>query len=197
MPTIVIAAGGGLETAMLPQRLLYLRADYGVEVRAAVSSGALDFVTRTALMGVTGSFVYDPETRFVPGSAHPVHLALADADLLVVYPATARVLAQCALGDVTCPVTRLFAFTAKDRILVAPAIHPRMDRRIYEPHAARLRELGCEVIGGAELWATWHEVETRIVARLGLARARAKTGDVLLDELASAAARPERGAGGA
>jgi len=41
MPTmIVLATGGSLEAAMLPQRLLYLRADYGVEVRAAVSAGA-------------------------------------------------------------------------------------------------------------------------------------------------------------
>ncbi|MBX3230977.1 MAG: hypothetical protein KIT84_36570 [Labilithrix sp.] len=182
MPTVVLAAGGSLETAMLPQRLLYLRADYGVEVRAAVSAGALEFVTRTALMGVTGSFVYEPDTRFAPGSAVPVHLSLADADLLVLHPATARVLSQCALGEVTCPVTRLFAFSAKDRILVAPAIHPRMDRRIYEPHVARLRDLGCEVLGGPDLWATWHDAETRIVARLGLTK-KTRTGDVLLDEL--------------
>jgi len=186
---IVIAAGGALDTAMLPLRLLHLRADYGVELAAAVSTGALEFVTGTALTGVTGNWVYDPETRFEAGTSLPAHLALANPDLLVVYPATARIVAQCALGVVTCPVTRLFAFTPKDRIVIAPAIHPRMDRRLYDGHVARLREVGCEVIGGAEYWATWAEVEEACVRRLGLGRSLRAPGDVLLDEL-SRALRP-------
>ncbi len=183
MASIIFAAGGSIETAMLPHRLLYLRADYGVAITVAVSNGALDFVTRTALVGVTGSFVYDPETRFEPATAVPAHLALADADLLVLHPATARILAQCALGEVTCPVTRLFAFTPKDRIVIAPAIHPRMDKRLYEGHVARLRELGCTILGGPELWATWAELEACVVTRLGLAKSLRAGGDVMLDQL--------------
>ena len=183
MTSIVFAAGGSIETAMLPQRLLYLRADYGVSLVAAVSPGALEFVTRTALIGVTGSFVYDPDTRFEPATALPAHLALADADLLVVHPATARIIAQCAAGEVTCPVTRLFAFTRKDRIVVAPAIHPRMDPRLYEGHLARLRDLGCVVLGGPSLWTTWAEIEQCVVARLGLVKSSQAGADVLLDDL--------------
>ena len=183
MPTIVLAAGGSIETALLPHRLLYLRADYRVALTVAVSTGALEFVTRTALVGVTGSYVYDPGLQFAPATTMPVHLALADADLLVLHPATARIIAQCALGEVTCPVTRLFAFTPKSRIVIAPAIHPRMDPRLYEGHLARLRELGCEVLGGPTLWATWAEVEARMIARLGLVRSPRAGGDVLLDAL--------------
>jgi phosphopantothenoylcysteine synthetase/decarboxylase len=183
VPTVVFAAGGSIETALLPHRLLFFRADHEVALAAAVSAGALDFVTPIALAGVTGAVVYGPDQRFEPGTARPAHLALAEADALVLHPATARILAECATGAVTCPVTRLFAFTPKDRIVVAPAIHPRMDLRIYAPHAERLRSLGCTVLGGERLFSTWHEIEQHLVARLGLQRAARSGHDVLLDEL--------------
>ena len=186
-PRVVVAAGGALDTAMLPLRLLHLRADYRISLAAAVSRGALDFVTPTALTAVTGAPVYDPDARFAPGSSVPVHLELADADLLVVYPATARIVAQCALGEVTCPVTRVFAFTPKDRIVIAPAIHTRKDRPLYVDHAARLRAVGCTLLGGDALWATWAEVEETIVRRLSLSRTF-RSGDVLLDQLVTESA---------
>lgn len=185
---IVFAAGGSIETALLPYRLLYFRADYGVALSAAASPGALEFVTRTSLAAVTGDPVYDADARFDPGSARPAHLSLSEADRLVVYPATARILAQCALGEITCPVTRLFAFTPKDRVVVAPAIHARMDARLYEGHVDRLRSVGCAVLGDRSLATTWAEIEEHLAAELGLRKSTAG-GTVRLDELVTRASR--------
>jgi phosphopantothenoylcysteine synthetase/decarboxylase len=185
---VVFAAGGSIETALLPYRLLYFRADYAVALSAAVSPGALDFVTKTALAAVTSDAVYDADTRFEAHSPRPIHLALSEADTLVIYPATARILAQCALGEVTCPVTRLFAFTPKDRVVVAPSLHPRMDVRLYEGHVERLRSIGCAVLGAPSFTTTWMDVEEHLAARLAL-RKSTSGGDVRLDELVTRASR--------
>ena len=180
-PACVVAAGGTLETAMLPGRLLGLRADWGIDVAAALSPGALDFVTLTAMRAVTGREVYSSNDQLDP-SCLPLHLVYGDARLLVLHPASARIIAQCATGQISCAVTRLFAFTPKDRIAIAPAVHARMDRRIYEPHIATLRGLGCAVLGGNDLHADWPAVEQYIVDRLGAKRASAGS-VVRLDDL--------------
>lgn len=168
----VIASGGTIETALLPGRVLFLRADFGVDVRLALSPGALEFMTLTAARAVTGREVYHQNAQFDAGGA-PMHLALAQAEALVVYPATARILAECAAGSVTCPVTRLVAFTPFDRVAIAPAVHAQMDPRPYRRHLERLAELGCTVLGGDDLHADWATVKGWLVARLGLVRSGA------------------------
>lgn len=54
--------------------------------------------------------------------ALPRHLAWRHAALLVVHPASARVLAEAAAGSVTDVVTRLIAFVPPERVVIAPAI---------------------------------------------------------------------------
>lgn len=119
----------------------------------ALSAGALDFVTTDAMSAVSGSAVYDANTQL---DAHgvPMHLSLAEADLLVLVPATARIFAECALGIVSCTVTRLFAFTPKERVVLAPALHPRMDLRLYRDHEKRLVDVGCTVLARDDLFAS-------------------------------------------
>ncbi|MGE0708193.1 MAG: flavoprotein [Planctomycetota bacterium] len=184
---VVFAAGGVLETAFLPYRLLNLQVDYGLRLRVAASPSALEFATRTALHAVTGAEVYHQNSQF-DRDGLPLHLALKDTPLLVLYPATARILAQCATGVVSCPVTRLFAFVPKERVLVAPALHPEMDLRLYRDHARRLAELGCEVLGlgaegAAELAPTWRELSERVAARMGATRLVPRPEQVLLERL--------------
>ncbi len=183
LPKVVIAAGATLDTAMLPGRLLELAGRYGVQLYAALSHEALEFVTLTALAAITSHPVYHENSQFDPASGLPMHRVLRECDLLVLYPASARILAQCALGEVTCPVTRLFAFTPKDRVLIAPAIHPDMSRELYDPHVKRLSGLGCKVLAAADLWANWRDVEDAIVDRLKLSRLKAAPADLYLDKL--------------
>lgn len=168
-PFIVVASGATIETSFLPQRLWLLREEYGLRVASALSPKALDFVTPLALRAVTHHPVYTESEPLDP-SGTPLHLAYADADALVIFPATARVLAEAAVGSVTCPVTRLLAFGSPARTLIAPAVHPRMDRSVYRPHLDRLAGRGCTILGGDDLHASWRDVQDALVARFHLVR---------------------------
>jgi len=189
-PHVVIAAGGSVESAFLPHHLLQLVTDFDVRVTVALSRGAAPFVTRTALRAITGARPYrravdwDDDER-----ATPRHLSLSRADLLVLWPATARIVAACAQGLVSCAPTRLFAFTPKPRVVIAPALHPSFERSIYVPHLKTLESLGCEILGGDDLHASWHEVRTAIVARLSPTRRTPHPGVQLLDTMHAHARR--------
>lgn len=173
MPRVVVAAGGALETAFLPSRVLDLRERYGLDVVVAVSARALDFATETALRAVSRNPVVTPDTRFAEDGT-PAHLALADADAVVVFPATARILAEGAIGAVTCPVTRVIAFAPWDRVVLAPALPPALDRSVYRPHVDALVARGCVRLGGDDLFASWRDVLDHLVGRFGL---QARSGD--------------------
>lgn len=167
---VVVAAGGVIDTALLPYNLLHLTSCVDITVSTAISPSAQRFVTETALYAITKKAVYHENQLFDPFTGKPLHLSYSESDLLVLYPATARIIAQCALGEITCPVTRLFAFTPKDRILIAPAIHPRMDMRIYQPHLDKLRDLGCQVLSQeheeSSPYSLWSQVELKIADML-------------------------------
>jgi hypothetical protein len=166
-PVIVFAAGGALETAFLPYRLFHLQQDLGVRARVALSPRARDFVSVLALEALTGSSVYGAGAE-LDHEHVPLHVAWCEPTVLVLAPATPRILVECAQGSITCPVTRLFAFTDKARVVVAPALHPRLDARIYRPHVATLRELGCAVVGGDDLFASFADVKAELARRLGV-----------------------------
>lgn len=174
-PWLVVAAGGTVETSFLPQRLFNYLADFSVRVTVALSPGARDFVTTTALAAITGEPVYT-RGRQLDASQRPLHLALAEADRLLLCPASARIVASCALGLVTCPVTRLFAFIPPARVIVSPAIHPAMDRSVYAAHLATLRNRGCTVLGGDDLFASWQNVRDHLERTFPLARRTDATG---------------------
>jgi phosphopantothenoylcysteine synthetase/decarboxylase len=169
-PWIVLAAGGALEASFLPYRVFTLRAALEARITVALSGGARELTSEVALEALTGAPVYRDVAQ-LDDARLPLHASWSSADLLVLSPATARIVAECALGIVRCAPTRLFSFTPKERIVVAPALHPSMDRRIYEPHVRRLAELGCTVLGGDDLFVAWDDVVRHVRDRLAL-RAR-------------------------
>jgi hypothetical protein len=87
---------------------------------------------------------------------------------VILYPATPRIISQAALGQITCPVTRVFAFTPKPRIIIAPFLHPDLDTQIYEPHLEALRALGCSVLQHDGKSSPWRQVAAGIGAALEL-----------------------------
>jgi phosphopantothenoylcysteine synthetase/decarboxylase len=163
---VVIAAGGVIETALLPYNLLHLISCVDLTISTAISPAAQKFVTETALHAITKKAVYYEDRLFEPCTGKPLHIAYSESDLLILYPATARIITQCAIGEITCPVTRLFAFTPKSKILIAPAIHSRMDMRIYQPHLERLQDLGCHVLTQHQdtscPYSLWADIELKI-----------------------------------
>ncbi|PMS15119.1 hypothetical protein C0Z18_28565 [Trinickia dabaoshanensis] len=177
MPSLIFAAGGGIETSLLPFYLLRMRAQYeNLSIRVALSPGAQQFVTTTAIRGATRGEPYTENVLFDDVNRLPMHLSVATADLLVIYPATPRILAECAIGSITCPVTRTFAFFKKQNVIVTPFLHPDLDHRLYVRHLDTLTELGCTVLRpteGSLSWESgnaWSSTERAICTSLNLER---------------------------
>jgi hypothetical protein len=165
-PWVVFGCGATIETAFLPQRLFDLRSDFEIRVGTALSERAMDFVTLLTMQAICGDGLVYHRDNQLSHDGTPLHIVLRAIDLLVLYPATPRIIAECALGIIRCPVTRSFAFLDKDRILVAPTLHPAVDHRLYEPHLLRLMSLGCELVDNANRFVSWYEVRARVLARL-------------------------------
>lgn len=166
---IILGLGGAVDTCLMPYRILrFLAFHPNVSIRFVVTAGALDFVTNDALRAISKQPVYAPGDKWDPLNSVPIHRSFSAADLLVVHPATARLIAETANGIISCPVTRTFAFFPKDRIVLGAAIHPQMDERLYRPAIDRLRSVGCKVVEAKTGEDHWGRVEQSVVSLLDL-----------------------------
>lgn len=147
---IVVAIGGGIaayKAATLVSRLV--QSDTRVDV--VMSHGATQFVgeaTFAALCGRAPTIdTYDP--RFPLGP----HIELAaGADLLVIAPATARLLASCALGLADDLISTLY-LACECPVLMAPAMSAAMwDKPSVQRNASTLGDDGVVFIGPASGW---------------------------------------------
>src|ERR1700732_5526955 len=94
---ILIIIGGGIAAYKTLDLIRHLR-ERGVFVRAVVTEAAQRFVTKLAVESLTGNRVFDDLFALTEDSGMG-HIELSrDADLLVVAPATADLLAQMAHG---------------------------------------------------------------------------------------------------
>lgn len=120
----------------------------GAEVDAILTAAATNFVAPLTFQSVTGRAAY---TDLWGADAHVIHVGLGErADLLVIAPATADILAKLAhgLADDLLTVT---ALAARCALLVAPA----MDGAMFEHPATQaniktLAERGVTLLGPAE-----------------------------------------------
>ena len=121
--TIALAVTGSI-AAYKAVEVARLCIKAGARVLPLMTTSAQRFVGPVTLAGITGEPVatdmWDPA---FPGEMH-VSLA-ARADLLVIVPATADVLARLAQGRADDLLTAT-ALCARGPVLAAPAMHPRM-----------------------------------------------------------------------
>ncbi|WP_157987421.1 flavoprotein [Jiangella endophytica] len=118
---ILLGAGGSVAAATMPQTAAALRLGAGVQLRVVTTPAAATFVTPAPLAAAAGHAVY---TDGRTGDLIVPHVELAAwADLVLVMPATADLLAQAALGlapnllttvllAATCPVVMVPAMNA-------------------------------------------------------------------------------------
>jgi phosphopantothenoylcysteine decarboxylase/phosphopantothenate--cysteine ligase len=96
----------------------------GARVVPVMTRGAQELLGAVTLAGVTGERVYtDMFDPSMPGELH-IELGTA-ADVVLIAPATADVLARVAMGRADDLVTAI-ALCARGPVLAAPAMHPRM-----------------------------------------------------------------------
>jgi len=122
-PTIVLAVSGSI-AAYKAVEVARLLKKSGARVLPLLTRAAKEFVGAQTLSGITGEAVVDD--MFDPTFPGEKHVDLGrKADLILIVPATADLLARLAAGRADDLVTAL-ALCASCPILAAPAMHPRM-----------------------------------------------------------------------
>lgn len=121
---ILLVVSGGIAAFKVPDLIRRL-AERGVSVRCAMTKSAEQFVTPLTLASLSGEKV-STDIFSLTDEAEMGHIELSrDADLVVVAPATANILARMANGHADDMATTLLLATDKP-VLVAPAMNVRM-----------------------------------------------------------------------
>jgi phosphopantothenoylcysteine decarboxylase/phosphopantothenate--cysteine ligase len=137
---VVLAVSGGI-AAYKAAELTRLLVKAGAEVRVLMTKAAQAFVTPLTFQALSGHEV--TTDLFAPGMEGGIgHIALADqADLIIVAPATANLLARMNAGMADDLVTAVLLAT-RAPILVAPAMNTNMwEHPITQANLANLRKL--------------------------------------------------------
>ena len=141
---VVLGVSGGIaayKAALVARGLVTA----GATVDVVMTDGARSFVGPATFEGITGRPVRTEVWEDIPNETH-VALARA-ADVVVVFPATAHLLARAAAGladDLL--TTSLLAATCP--VVMAPAMHTEMwQHAATQDNVARLRERGVVLVG--------------------------------------------------
>ena len=187
---ILLAVSGGIAAYKVPELVRALRRS-GHAVRCILTREAHQFVTPLVLQTLTGAPVRSQ--LFDPSEEGEIdHIALADwAQLLLVAPATANLLAKLAHGLADDLVTAV-ALATRAPIAVAPAMNVNMWRHpATQGNLAVLRERGVRVIGpeSGELACGW-EGEGRMSEPAAIAARHRAAGSAAAVSRASGCSSP-------
>jgi phosphopantothenoylcysteine decarboxylase/phosphopantothenate--cysteine ligase len=147
--TVLLIIGGGI-AAYKAHKLVRLLKTRGARVRIILTRAAEEFVTPLSLSGLSGEKVYTALFSLTD-ELEMGHIQLSRAaDLLVVAPATADLMAKMANGLADDLASTALLATNK-RILVAPAMNVRMWRHpATERNAETLKSDGVSFVGPAD-----------------------------------------------
>ncbi|MGL4441658.1 MAG: bifunctional phosphopantothenoylcysteine decarboxylase/phosphopantothenate--cysteine ligase CoaBC [Bosea sp. (in: a-proteobacteria)] len=146
--SILLIVGGGI-AAYKVLELVRLAGRRGIRVTPILTKAGAEFVTPLSLAGLTGQKVYD-DLFSLTDEVEMGHIALSrSADLVVVAPATADLIAKMANGIANDMASVALLATDKD-ILIAPAMNVRMwHHPATQRNLATLRGDGVEIVGPA------------------------------------------------
>lgn len=176
-PTIALAVSGSI-AAYKAAEVARLLLKAGARVIPLMTRAAREFIGPMTLSGLCGEpareAMFDPA---FPGELH-VELA-AEADVILLVPATADLLARMASGRADDLITAL-VLCAKGPVLAAPAMHPRMWSHPATQRAVALlqKDGRVELVGPVDGEVASGErgvgrmADPELIARTALARAR-------------------------
>src|SRR5437899_9036393 len=148
---IVLGVTGSI-AAYKAADLTSLLTKQGCDVRVVLTADALKFITalpfKTLSRHPVVTDLYDEDQGW-----QPTHIKLADeADLLLIAPATANIMAKLAHGLADDALTCIaLALNAEAKILIAPAMNGKMwIHPATQQNAAALKSRGAEFIGPEE-----------------------------------------------
>ena len=147
--SIVLGVTGSI-AAYKSAELASLLVKQGHDVFVVMTNDATEFITPLTLQTlsknpVTTSF-YDEKENWRPG-----HIELADrANLLLIAPATANIIAELAHGLASHPLAAI-ALATRAQILIAPAMNGKMwEHPATQENVEKLKARGAEFIGPEE-----------------------------------------------
>jgi phosphopantothenoylcysteine decarboxylase/phosphopantothenate--cysteine ligase len=145
---VLLVIGGGIAAYKCLELIRRLK-ERGVLVRCVLTRAAKELVSPLAVAALSGEQVFD-ELFSLTDEAQMGHIGLSrEADLVVVAPATADLLARMAAGLADDLATTLLLATDKP-VLVAPAMNPQMwAHPATRRNLARLEADGIEIVGPA------------------------------------------------
>lgn len=149
MRRVLLIVGGGIAAYRALELVRLLKAD-NVSVTPVMTDAAKAFITPLSLEALSGEQVHD--ALFAPTQESEIgHISLArSADLVVVCPATANLMARMAHGMADDLATTLLLATTTP-ILLAPAMNVRMwEHPATQANLALLKERGVRVVGPDE-----------------------------------------------
>ena len=146
---VLLIIGGGIAAYKAPELVRQLKAQ-GLATRCLLTAAAEQFVSPLSLASVSGDKVY--ENLFdLTDEAEMGHIQLSrDADMILVAPATADLIAKMAQGLANDLAST--ALLATDRpVMIAPAMNVRMwEHAATQRNLAQLAEDGIGIIGPDE-----------------------------------------------
>ncbi len=145
MKRLLLIVSGGI-AAYKALEFCRLAAREGYEITGVLTASAQQFITPLALQGLTHRKVYT-ELFSLTDENEMGHIKLSrEADLVLVAPATANILAKMAAGMADDLATTLLLATDK-RVLVAPAMNVRMwEHEATRQNMATLKARGVMVL---------------------------------------------------
>lgn len=178
---ILLIIGGGI-AAYKCLELIRRARERGYSVRAVLTRAAAEFVTPLSVGALTGDRVFQ-DLFSLDDEREIGHIRLSrEADLIVVAPATADLMAKMATGRADDLATAVLLATDKP-VLIAPAMNPYMWRHpATQRNASMLRADGIAFVGpnvgemaerneaGPGRMAEPHEILAAIETKLGTAR---------------------------
>jgi len=146
MKSVLLIIGGGI-AAYKSLELIRLLAKQGIASRAILTRAGAEFVTPLSVSALTGEKVYS-DLFDLTDEAEMGHIQLSrSADLVVVAPATADLLAKAANGHANDLAATALLATDKP-VLLAPAMNVRMwTHAATQRNVAQLRKDGALFIG--------------------------------------------------
>lgn len=144
----MVGVSGGI-AAYKTCELVRLYVDSGAEVHVVMTHGATQFVTPLTFETLSGNPVMTDV--FALNGSKIWHIDLpTKADVAVIVPATANIVARMAQGLADDPVTT-FLLATQAKVLVAPAMNTNMYAHpAYRKNEATLRQFGYEIIEPGE-----------------------------------------------
>lgn len=148
-PRVLLGVGGGIaayKLAFLASRLV----QRGAAVRVAMTPRAMEFVGPLTFEGLTGSRVIRSSTQVDADGSVPHIEAARFAQVYLIAPATADLLARLALGAADDAVS-LLALTCRCPIVVCPAMNDAMwTSAAVQANCSVLRARGVQFLGPVE-----------------------------------------------